>query len=94
MTAMRDTGIRPAHQRLRGRPGISTRFVGYETRDIRHPLNIVPLCRLHHDLIERRVLVSTLRSLLRESEVIHIRRVAGPVWLDAHYPEPQIGSAP
>lgn len=78
------------HERVPARHlvGITaTRFVGFWKEDIRDPRNIVPLCRLHHDLIERGILTTLLRQSLRDEEVAHIRRVAGPRWLDAHYPD-------
>lgn len=85
-------GARMPHQRLSPRhmTALPQRFVGFEQRDIRSYLNIVPLCRLHHDMIERGILTTQLRSALRNEEVAHIRRVAGPRWLDAHYPPPRI----
>lgn len=85
-------GIRLPHQRLSPRHlnGLPQRFVGFEKADIRDTRNIVPLCRRHHDLIERGVLTTLLRRNLRDVEIAHIRRVAGPRWLDAHYPPDRI----
>jgi hypothetical protein len=82
-------GERMPHQRLSPRHlrGLPQRFVGFEKADIRDPRNIVPLCRPHHDAIERGVLTGLLRRELRDVEVAHIRRVAGPQWLQAHYPD-------
>lgn len=57
------------------------------TADIRDSRNIVMLCRHHHDAIDvYRILRSNLRDCLTENELMHIRNVAGPEWLDEHYP--------
>lgn len=73
--------------RTRRTPPLPQIRIGFDPQDIHDARNIVPLCRHHHDAIELGILTRQLRWALDENETMHIERVAGPEWLDAHYPK-------
>lgn len=83
--------LRPDHVRQLTRHHLlPRRRSGRVTFQINHPLNIVPLCRECHDLVETEESArKMLRRVLLVEEVEFLRRHVGARWLAQHYPWPE-----
>lgn len=63
----------------RGKGRVLPQYVG-------NRCNIIPLCRLHHLMIEKGVLRANLRDLLTQNEKLFAAKAAGRIWFDSQYP--------